>query len=274
MIKKIFSVSVATLLVLSTFLLTANAESYVDRDFSKSSSSIIGMEDNLAEISKLIGKSQTRTVSEYDMIKGLQQKTDSELKNIGYSAQDIKNIRQPLKASNKYGNVTYTINYTSMYQKKGITYLTTKMTWNWSKKPAFLLTDIAALTNSENFTKVSATSFVQYYTYGNKSKKNGTASPTVSTKDSGRGAFIKIQMGKDYDRELKEYKKVALSGSVTVTWSISGKYKQTGISSNYGHSVLTCTPSVSFGYKSGAISFTPAKRCKSGDEAYMIAKVK
>ena len=221
-----------------------------------------------------IGQTKSVTVSEYEMIQDLKKLTDEELHSIGYDTSEVVQIRQPLKAKEKYGNVTYTISYSSMHQKDGVTYLTTTMTWNWNVRPSFLKTDIAAMTTSENFTKINAAAKVKYYPYGNKKSKCTTEKPTVKTKDAGRGTYVKITMAKDYDTVAKDYKKVAMGGSMTVNWSVSGKYKQAGISSNYGHSILACTPSVSFGYKSGSISFTPEKKCKSGDEAYMLAKLK
>ena len=270
--KKILSIFVLSVMIFcANFTGTAHAIS-VDN---LSNSTIDNTQISIDRLKGLpIGTIATRTVSEYDMLKELQQKTDAQLKKDGYSLTDISAIRQPLKAKSKYGNVTYTISYTEMYQKKGITYLTTKMTWNWSTRPVCVLTDIAAMTNSEKFVKVSASAVVQYYSYGNKKSKSYQVKPTVNTKDSGTGTYIKIAMGKDYDRIAKDYKNIALSGSMTVKWSISGKYKQTGISSNYGHTIITCTPSVSFGSKSGSISFTPVKKCKCGTEAYAIAKLK
>lgn len=215
----------------------------------------------------------TKTVSEYDMIKALQKYSNSELKAMGCADDEISEIKQPLKAKGKYGKVTYTISYSKMYQKNGETFLKTKMTWDWSSAPIALHTDIPAMTTSENFTKDSATAKVQYYLYGNKNNKSSTASPTVKTKDSGTGVFIKVAMGKNWNKSDHVYKEVALSGSITTSWSLGKKVKSVGISSNYGHSVISVSPSVSFG-TGISISFSPAKSCKSGDEAYEKAKLK
>lgn len=215
----------------------------------------------------------SKTVSEYDMIKELQGYTASQLESQGYTVAEINSIQQPLAAKETYGKVTYNITYDKMYQRNGETFLRTKMTWNWSKVPAVLATDMMAMTTSEAFTKDSATAKVQYYWGGNKSKKSNLIAKTVKTKGSGTGVYASFSMGKNWDSDNKSYKEIAMSGYMRTTWSISGKYTQVGISSNYGHSVITCTPSVSF---SGtySISFTPALSCKSGDEAYTKATLK
>lgn len=215
----------------------------------------------------------SKTVSEYDMIKELQGYTTSQLESKGYTATEINSIQQPLATKETYGKVTYTITYDQMYQKNGETFLRTKMTWNWSKVPTFLFNDIMAMTTSEAFTKDSATAKVQYYWGGNKSKKSNLVTETVKTKSSGAGVYASFPMGKDWDRDNRTYKEIAMSGYMQTSWSISGKYTQVGISSNYGHSVITGTPSVSFS-KAASISFTPEERCKSGDEAYDKAKLK
>ena len=215
----------------------------------------------------------SKSVSEYEMIKELRQYPTDTLKENGFSQKEITAIKGPLKAKSKYGNITYTINYDKMYQKNGETFLRTKMTWDWSKAPICLLTDIPAMTTSETFTKDSATAKVQYYAYGNKNKKTSTSSPKVKTANAGQGVYIKLSMGKNFDVSEHSYKEIPLSGSITTSWSVSKKLKQVGIASNYGHTILSCTPSVSFG-RSAAIGFTPEKRCKYGDEAYLKATLK
>ncbi len=213
------------------------------------------------------GLTISKTISEYDIIKNLRGYSKSELKGLGYTDSDIKAIKAPMKAKEKYGNVTYTIKYSNMYQKKGETFIKTTMTWDWSSAPIMQYTDIAAMTTSETFTKDSANSTVQYYKYGNKKIKSIKSNPTVKTKNSGRGVFIRIKMKKNYDKSEHAYKDIALSGKITASWSVGKKVKQVGVSSNYGHSKIKCDISASFG--SGAsISFTPEKKVQYGDEAY------
>lgn len=211
-----------------------------------------------------------KTVSEYDMIKDLQSCSYSALESEGYTQEEISKIKAPLKAKSSYGNVTYTISYDKMYQKGGQTYLHTRMTWNWSKAPICQFTDIPAMTTSESFTMDSAKSKVQYYSYGNKKIKSTLSHPTVKTKSSGRGVFIRVDMGKNYDSYNHKNKNIALSGSISSSWSTGKKLKQVGISSNYGHATASCSVSVSFG-KGISISFSPSNNCKRGDEAYAKA---
>ena len=111
------------------------------------------------------------TLSEYDIINTLSQMTDIELKELGLTDEDIAKIKNVTRAQESYGNVTYTISYSEMYRSGGNTYLTTKMTWDWSREPNFVCTDIVAMTTSENFTKDSSYVKVNYYANGNK---NGT----------------------------------------------------------------------------------------------------
>ena len=230
-------------------------------------------DDDFLLLSGVSLPSVSKTVSEYDMIKELKQFSKDELREKGFSQEDITAISRPLKAKEHYGNVTYTITYDKMYQKNGETFLRTKMTWNWSKAPLNILTDIPAMTTSETFTKDSASAKVQYYWYGNKKNKSSSSKPSVKPKNAGQGVYIKVTMGKNFDVSEHSYKEIALSGSITTSWSVSKKLKQVGIASNYGHSIIVCTPSVSFG-SSASISFTPSIKCKSGDEAYMKATLK
>ena len=213
----------------------------------------------------------SKTVSEYDMIQDMRLLSKEELRQAGLTDNDIMRINQPLKARETYGKVTYTITFTDMYQKNGNTYLKTKATWSWSKAPTVLLTDVIAMTTSESFTKDSAACKINYYPNGDKNRAKTTYSGTVKTEDAGRGVFSRISMGNDWDVANHSYKRIAMSGYMTTTWSIGKKITQAGIASNYGHSIVGCTPSISIGKKTASISFTPEKKCKSGDEAYTKA---
>lgn len=225
---------------------------------------------------ELLRQTSSVTISEYDMICELQQYSNEELVNMGFTSEDISKIRGltvARGATETYGEVTYTIDYTEMYKSGGQTYITTKVTWNWSSEPSVLSTDIVAMTTSENFTKDSASVRIDYYLYGNKNSTKTSEYGTVKTEDAGTGVFARITMGKDWDTINKKYKKVALSGQMTTEWSVSGSYTQVGIAAKYGHSVITLNPSVSFGAGT-SISFSPSLTCKSGDEAYKKATLK
>ena len=123
------------------------------------------------------------------------------------------------------------------------------------------------MNTSESFRKVSASSTVQYYSYGNLKKKSIVRHPKVKTSNSGRIVFIRIDMGKGLD--IHTYKNIALSGQMTTSWVLGEKVKQVGAGSDYGHSVFFGSPSIST--ESESIEFTPAWRIHYGDEAYAKA---
>lgn len=226
-------------------------------------------EDIVFSAAKAAANTYTREVSEYDMLKAAQKASNVELKNNGFTEADIIALKKPLKGKEHYGKVMYTISCLKFTPKKDQTDLKTKMTWSWSKEPAALVTDIAATTTSENFTKDSSSATVKYYKYGHKDQGVTSQNAIVKTKDAGRGVFTRITMGKNWDTDKKRYKNVAMAGSITTSWSIGKKVTQVGIASNYGHIVVSAapTPSVSFG-GGASISFAPKLVCRSGDEAY------
>ena len=228
-------------------------------------------EDIVFSAAKAAANTYTREVSEYDMLKAVQKASNAELKNNGFTEADIIALKKPLKGKEHYGKVTYTISCLKFTPQKDQTDLKTKMTWSWSKQPAALTTDIAAMTTSENFTKDSSSATVKYYEYGEKSLGVTSQKSVVKTKNAGTGVFTRITMGKNWDADKKRYKKVDMAGSVTTSWSVGKKVTQVGISSNYGHSIVAVSPSVSFG-GGATISFTPKGKCKSGDEAYLKVK--
>lgn len=81
-------------------------------------------------------------------------------------------------------------------------------------------------------------------------------------------AFIRIDMGRDWNSSEHAYRNVALSGRMEVTWRVKEKWRSVGLSSNYGHFIMTGTPAV-YRYD----TFTPAWKCRSGDEAYVMARL-
>ena len=66
-------------------------------------------DDDFLLLSGVSLPSVSKTVSEYDMIKELKQFSKDELREKGFSQEDITAISRPLKAKEHYGNVTYTI---------------------------------------------------------------------------------------------------------------------------------------------------------------------
>ena len=225
--------------------------------------------------------SNSVTVSERDMILALQEKTDEELKASGYSTEDIDKLRRiddntvlkeakaqsdlELKsrglsdkqidiirneknvqkaASQVYGEVTYTIQSTEYKYSKPDTYLSVKATWNWSTAPLLLHSDIIACTTSESgFTRLSSSG-------------------------SGIGVYADIDLAKTYSGGARPTKMVAYDGYIIARFKAnSRKISSVGISSNYGHTIATVTPSVSFG-NGTSISFSPSISVSSGPEAY------
>lgn len=266
LIKKI-----TTLLIVASLVMTVPMNAFASSEQKDYESMPVKIDSGLQSVqATFYVKSSTVTLSEYDIICELRKLTNEELLDIGFTSEEISKIKSVARAQEKYGDVTYTISYSEMYKSGGNTYLTTKMTWDWSKEPSYLGTDIVAMTTSENFTKDSSYVKVNYYAYGNKNSTKTSEFGTVKTENAGQGALYKITMGKEWDTINKHYKKVALSGEMEVEWSASGSFSQVGIASSYGHSVLTTSPSVSFG-TGCSISFTPIKKCVSGDEAYAKA---
>ena len=239
------------------------------------------------------------------MILALQEKTDEELKASGYSTEDIDKLRRiddntvlkeakaqsdlELKsrglsdkqidiirneknvqkaASQVYGEVTYTIQSTEYKYSKPDTYLSVKATWNWSTAPLLLHSDIIACTTSESgFTRLSSSGSAYY-----RVTKNGNVKSTyalkMQTNGSGIGVYADIDLAKTYSGGARPTKMVAYDGYIIARFKAnSRKISSVGISSNYGHTIATVTPSVSFG-NGTSISFSPSISVSSGPEAY------
>ncbi|MEA4922609.1 MAG: hypothetical protein VB031_04490 [Eubacteriaceae bacterium] len=212
----------------------------------------------------------TATISEYNILMSMSGKSMSSLRSMGFSRTQAKMIKAKAVPKAKCGDVTYTISYTKskFRYKKGNTYLQTKMTWSWKKLPHFLASDIAAMTTSEHFAMTSGSASINYYKGGKKSSNKKTVKKRAFTKNSGKGAYCKFPMAQLMKYKKKYYYYDALSGSMTVNWRVSGNVKSVGISSNYGHTTVSCVPSVSFGAGGGSISFSPVACVKKGVEAY------
>ncbi|MCI6820129.1 MAG: hypothetical protein MR884_01495 [Clostridiales bacterium] len=218
----------------------------------------------------------TQTWSEADLLKNEAKKTVSELKDAGYSSDEIEEIKNPVSpfdAKEKYGNVSYTIKYykDSFKYSDGITYIKTNVSWSWSKTPVIVKTDLIGMTTSAAFAKYGKSSaHINYYKDGNKTAANKKiVNKTVKTKSSGEGTYIKIPMATTFEGGNNVY--YGLGGSMTVNWRTSGNIKTVGLSGNYGHTKLSCTPSISFG-NGVLISFSPKSKISYGDEAYINVK--
>lgn len=262
-----------------------------------------------SSISVVNGESQT--LSEYDLIKGLQAKTDQELLEMGYEAPDVRELRQidlekyakELKKtstdvlrsqgyseetinviqksdstaeilSQTMGNVTYTVTAVKLTYSSGISELKAKVTWNWSSKPVQTLLDIVAITTNKDFYRISGADYnsttIKYYKKGNKSTNPKSLSRSQSTKYSGTTTYSTIPMMVAYpsDTSDKDDLYYAMSGTMKVHMKDSGKISTVNVSGSYGHSFITCEPSVSVsGDASVSITFTPKLKVNTGEEA-------
>lgn len=252
---------------------------------------------------KSAGEYNSVTISERDMIHDLQQLSDEELKKLGYTDNEISELRQvndeyvvkvmraktdeellsmgltprqidiirnsgniTLAASESFGKVTYTIQKISYTYKSSNTKLQLRATWQWSSSPVFVMTDTFACTTSDSkFTKESASCVANY-----RLSKGGTilkrTNPSVKTKSSGRGTYVEIPMAYLHSDGIRKMK--AFDGILNVTFKATGeKISSVGASSKYIHSKVGVTPSVSF--RSGDIGFSPTIGYDSGPEAYI-----
>lgn len=142
-----------------------------------------------------------------------------------------------------------------------------KATWNWSKEPLILYLDIIACTTSESgFTKVSSSGSAYYRT--KKGAIKATYTLKTETKNSGTGVYADIDLAKTYSGGARPTKMIAYEGYILASFkATSKKISSVGISSNYGHTTIAVSPSVSFD-KQGGISFSPSLYVSSGPEAY------
>lgn len=96
----------------------------------------------------------------------------------------------------------------------------------------------------------------------------GTYDLAVKTEGSGRGTFAKIDLSKTYTGAARRTKMIAFDGYIKTTFKASKNFLSAGMSSKYGHATITLNPSVSFGADGTSISFSPASKVDTGDEAY------
>ena len=76
--------------------------------------------------------------------------------------------------------------------------------------------------------------------------------------------FVKLQKSGNYSGEY-----YALGGGITTKWVAQGKKTVIGMRSNYGHSIITGSVSVSFSKDGGTITFSPKVRMQHGSNAYV-----
>lgn len=201
--------------------------------------------------------------------------TDSELYERGLTEQQIKIIRTEKSvaraASEVYGKVTYTITKQSYTYSSSKTTLKIKASWKWSVSPAVTFTDIIAMTTSNSrFLKTSVSGTVNYR-LGSAGQAKRTDSIDVNTSGSGTGVYGRFPMSKTFTDTThpRPTKIVAFDGSISATFVATGtKVSSLGISANYGHTLVSVTPGVSFGGGVASISFTPTISIGFGPEAY------
>ena len=58
---------------------------------------------------------------------------------------------------------------------------------------------------------------------------------------------------------------------MSTKWVASGEKNTLGIASNYGHSILACTPTVAVNLGGPSFSFSPSKKINYGGEAFEVA---
>lgn len=206
--------------------------------------------------------------------------TDEELREKGLSEEAIRIVRSSNDnatiLAETMGKVTYRIAVISYTydSKRDVTSLTTNATWTWSVTPVQTWTDAIGCRTSDHFHKISGSTSITYYMDGHRNATKKTYSAEVRTEDSGLSCYSRIPMRKEITSSggVKPY--YALEGSCKVNWEVSSRVPSSGIASNYGHAILTCTPKVVIG-SNKLLSFSPIATIQKGDtEAYMPINMK
>ena len=220
---------------------------------------------------------QLRSISDQSILKEARMQSDTELKARGltdyqiFTIRNEKNIKKAASAA--YGNVTYTVEKSRYVynSSKKITELSIIATWNWSSMPSFRFKDIIACTTSNKaFSKDSASGKV-FYKLGTAGNTLASSSLSVKTQDSGSTTYATFNTEKSYTDTThpRPTKIFAYSGNLKTTFTAPGKINTVGISSKYGHSIVSLSTSIGVSSSSFGISFTPTSKVKSGEEAYV-----
>lgn len=201
--------------------------------------------------------------------------SDAELREKGLTEEAIRKVRNSNDdatiLAETMGKVTYRIAVVSYTydSKEDTTSLTTNATWTWSVTPVQTWTDAIGCRTSDHFHKTSGSTTITYYMDGHRNATKKTFSADVKTEDAGLSCYSRIPMRKEITSSgglVKKY--YALEGSCKVNWKISGMNKSSGIASNYGHAIVTCTPKVTLG-SDNTLSFSPIAAIQKGKyEAY------
>ncbi len=249
----------------------------------------------------------TWEISEYDYIKCMQSKTDEELSKLGFSDEQIEELRnidlaqiaykiknssdeelierglnsqqineikntnnEEIILRNTLGKCTYNMKAVKLEynSKKKISYLKTKLTWNWSAVPIQTLIDEVAVTTNESFYRNENSSYnkttINYYKDGKKSNTRKTITVNQDTNSAGTGVYSQIPMVNSYSDD--KHKWYAMSGSMYVAWKKTGNIRTVNTAGNYGHMIVYAIPSVSFGKDGLTINFKPVVSFMHGNE--------
>ena len=172
------------------------------------------------------------------------------------------------------GNVTYSVTAVSLTYSGGISRLKAMLQWSWSSKPTLTMKDIVAITTNKDFYRDSESEYnstkIKYYKNGNKNTTAKTRTETQSTKSSGKVTFSRVPMKVAYASSTSDKDDVyyAMTGIMKVEMKESGKITTANVSGSYGHTIISCTPSVSIGLDGvGSITFTPELKVETGPES-------
>ena len=202
--------------------------------------------------------------------------TDDELIERGISPENIEVIRSSddvdLILSVSLGNVTYSVSKELFYKSGSKTFLKTKTTWNWSTSPTLHFMDSVATYTSGDFVKSSTYGSIKYYELG------GSGISTLNTfshytANAGKVSYSNFPMDQalpssaNPNIDKRYYAKI---GTIYNEWYANGDITVTGIACRYGHSSISCTPSVSVGSTGLSISFTPSASITTGPEDYHL----
>lgn len=209
----------------------------------------------------------------------LKKSTPDMLREQGYSEEIVNAIQQATTLeevmSETMGNVTYSVTAESLTYSNDITKLRARITWNWSSKPIVTLFDTVALTTNKDFYRDDASAYnvttVYYYKNGDLNNTPAKYNNKIvqKTEEAGTLVYSEIPMRVTYPSSTSgEDVHYAMRGTMEVQMKESGPIYTTNVAGNYGHMIISCTPSVEINDKKQlSISFLPEICIESGDEA-------